>query len=107
MPSTMTAVALGSHQRAGQVGGDSLKAQAERPWPPRQAIRGGACRVVLKSPTSHSRCRVSRRVVENADTFATLLECVRRDSRGVGWIAWGAGGAFEARSGRLVTWVQS
>jgi hypothetical protein len=35
-------------------------------------------------------------VVENADTFATLLECVRRDSREIGWIAWGAGGAFEA-----------
>lgn len=35
-------------------------------------------------------------VVENADTFATLLECVHRESRGVGWIAWGAGGAFEA-----------
>lgn len=35
-------------------------------------------------------------VVENADTFATLLECVRRDPRGIGWIAWGAGGAFEA-----------
>jgi hypothetical protein len=35
-------------------------------------------------------------VAENADTFATLLECVRRDPRGVGWIAWGGGGAFEA-----------
>ena len=35
-------------------------------------------------------------VAENADTFATLLECVRRDPHGVGWIAWGAGGAFEA-----------
>jgi hypothetical protein len=35
-------------------------------------------------------------VAENADTFATLLECARRDPQGVGWIAWGAGGAFEA-----------
>ncbi|HEV8279933.1 MAG TPA: hypothetical protein VGQ26_30175 [Streptosporangiaceae bacterium] len=35
-------------------------------------------------------------VIENADTFATLLECLRRDPHGVGWIAWGAGGAFEA-----------
>ncbi len=35
-------------------------------------------------------------VAENADTFATLLECAHRDPRGIGWIAWGASGAFEA-----------
>jgi hypothetical protein len=53
-----------------------------RAHPPLPAVHIGAGGVLL--------------VAENADTFATLLECVRRDSRGVGWIAWGAGGAFEA-----------
>jgi hypothetical protein len=53
-----------------------------RAHPPLPAIHMGAGSVLL--------------VAENADTFATLLECVRRDHRGVGWIAWGGGGAFEA-----------
>jgi hypothetical protein len=35
-------------------------------------------------------------VVENDNTFHTLREHLRRQSGPVGWIAWGAGGAFEA-----------
>lgn len=35
-------------------------------------------------------------VVENADTFTTLLRCARQTPLGVGWVAWGAGAAFEA-----------
>ena len=53
-----------------------------RAHPPLPAVYAGTGSVLL--------------VAENADTFATLLACVRRDPCGVGWIAWGAGGAFEA-----------
>jgi hypothetical protein len=53
-----------------------------RAHPPLPAVHIGAGDVLL--------------VAENADTFATLLECVRRDPHDIGWLAWGAGGAFEA-----------
>lgn len=53
-----------------------------RSHPPLPAVRVGTGPVLL--------------VVENEDTFATLLACVRRDPQQVGVIAWGAGGAFEA-----------
>lgn len=53
-----------------------------RSHPPLPAVRVGPGGVLL--------------VVENSDTFTTLLECVRREPFGIGWVAWGAGGAFEA-----------
>jgi hypothetical protein len=53
-----------------------------RSHPPLPAIRVGDGPVLL--------------VVENEDTFSTLLTCARRDAGEIGWVAWGAGGAFEA-----------
>jgi hypothetical protein len=53
-----------------------------RSHPPLPVVRVGDGRVLL--------------VVENEDTFTTLLTCARRDPLQVAFVAWGAGGAFEA-----------